>query len=134
MSELDDAELLERARRGDEVAFSRLFTRHQRTIYRYAVYMAGAAAGDDIVQETFLAVLRQRRREDLPKSSVLAYLIGIARRLVLKHRAFRGEPAFTEIPDEGGEEPDTGPETWNAVDELTRAELVAAVRAAVQSL
>lgn len=35
MSEVDDAGLLERARRGDEDAFSRLFARYQRVIYRF---------------------------------------------------------------------------------------------------
>ncbi len=73
-----------RARRGDEDAFSQLFGRYQRAIYRYAVYMGGPDAGDDIVQETFLAVLRQRGRADQPQGTLLAYLIGIARRLLLK--------------------------------------------------
>jgi DNA-directed RNA polymerase specialized sigma24 family protein len=34
---VDDADLLKRARRGDEDAFSQLFGRHQGAIYRYAV-------------------------------------------------------------------------------------------------
>lgn len=42
MSEVDDAGLLERARRGDELAFSQLFERYQRAVYRYAVHMYAA--------------------------------------------------------------------------------------------
>ena len=49
---VDDAGLLERARRGDEDAFSQLFARHERAIYRYGAYMCGRDAADDIVQET----------------------------------------------------------------------------------
>ena len=53
MSEVDDTGLLERARRGDEDAFSRLFAGHQRMIYRYAAYMCGPDAGDDIERAVF---------------------------------------------------------------------------------
>jgi DNA-directed RNA polymerase specialized sigma24 family protein len=40
---MDDAALLQRARQGDEPAFSELFERHQRAIYRYAVVSPTAA-------------------------------------------------------------------------------------------
>ena len=70
MNEVEDAQLLERSRRGDEGAFSELYSRYQAAIYRYAVHMLGAHAGDDVVQETFLAVLRQRGRTDAPRQSV----------------------------------------------------------------
>ena len=93
----DDARLLERARQGDETAFSRLFASHQRALYRYAVYMCGDHAGDDIVQETFLAVLRQSDRRDAPTGSVAAYLFGIARHLVMKRLAVRREERFAPL-------------------------------------
>jgi DNA-directed RNA polymerase specialized sigma24 family protein len=50
-----DERLLERVCRGDADAVSRLFARYQAPVYRYAVHMCGRDAGDDIVQETFLA-------------------------------------------------------------------------------
>lgn len=53
-----DAGLLQRARRGDEDAFSELFRRHRQSIFRYALYMGGHELADDVVQETFLAVLQ----------------------------------------------------------------------------
>jgi RNA polymerase sigma-70 factor, ECF subfamily len=134
MSDVDDGGLLERARGGDEVAFSQLFGRYQRAIYRYAVYMGGPDAGDDIVQETFLAVLRQRGRADRPQSTLLAYLIGIARRLVLKRHAARGEAPFSVSLDESFEEHGAMWETETQVEKLKREEVAAAVRAAVQSL
>jgi RNA polymerase sigma-70 factor (ECF subfamily) len=133
MSDVDDVGLLERARRGDQDAFSRLFARYQRAIYRYGVYMAGREAGDDIVQETFLAVLQQRGREDPPRGAVLAYLIGIARHRVLKRftavrEALRAEPLDDDLHDAAAAETET------ALDDVARAETIETVRAAVQAL
>lgn len=84
MGVVDDFTLLERSRRGDEAAFSQLFAAYQRKIFRYAACMCGRDAGDDIVQETFLVLLRQTGRRDPPSGSVLGYLFGIARHLVWK--------------------------------------------------
>src|SRR5689334_20227063 len=94
MTEMDDTALLGRARRGDETAFSLLFARHQRQVFRYAIYMGGADAADDIVQDTFLAVLRQKDRNDAIAGSVIGYLIGIARHLVMKRH---GQPWSTDL-------------------------------------
>src|SRR6185312_8625646 len=95
MNEVSDADLLDRARKGDEVAFSQLFVRHQRAIFRYASHMCGRDAGDDIVQETFLAVLKASGRYDARRGSVSAYLFGIARHSALKRLGIRHE-SFTE--------------------------------------
>src|SRR5580693_3976150 len=100
MGEVDDVGLLERAHRGDEDAFSQLFTRHQRAIYRYAVHMCGRDAADDIVQETFLGVLRQVGRYEASRGAVLGYLLGIARHLVVKRLTSRKLGAFDEELDE----------------------------------
>ena len=93
MSEVDDALLLEQARRGDQEALSALFARHQRAIYGYASYMCGPDAGDDLLQETFLAVLRQSGRREA--------LQGLGDRVPARHRAaLRDEAA--DGPAEGG--------------------------------
>jgi RNA polymerase sigma-70 factor (ECF subfamily) len=130
---VDDAELLERTRRGDEAAFSQLFERYQRAIYRYAVYMCGRDAGDDIVQETFMAVLQQTARRDRPRGAVIAYLMGIARHRVLKRMASQSEAALTEALDEQVAAA-TFPDRLTVLDDLTRAEAIQSVRAAVESL
>ena len=134
MSEVDDdVGLIERARRGDEEAFSRLFARHQRMIYRYATYMCGPAAGDDIVQETFLAVLRQTGRHDTLRATVVGYLFGIARHVVMKRLASRHDDSFVEPVDDIGSDA-VAADQATALDDLTRAETIEAVRAAVHSL
>ena len=126
---MDDTALLGRARTGDETAFSQLFARHQRQVFRYASYMGGADVADDIVQDTFLAVLRQKGRTDTLTGSVIGYLIGIARHLVMKQRAqpWPAAPASEDAIDLPSDEP-------NAFDRLVMSESVDQVRAAVRSL
>jgi len=130
---MTEAQLLRRAREGDEDAFSQLFARHERAVFRYAAYMCGREGGDDIVQETFLAVLQQSNRDDAPTGTVRAYLMGIARHRVLKRLASRGARIDAEsIDDEAVPEVDAADLT--ALDLLVDAERVAAVRTAVQAL
>ncbi len=102
---MDDERLLERASRGDADAVSTLFARHQASIYRYAVHMCGRDAGDDVVQETFLTVMRQPGRYDPQRGPVIGYLLGIARNLALKRLASR-PGAFAVELDEREETPD----------------------------
>jgi len=128
----DDSGLIERARRGDEEAFSRLFARYQRVIYRYAAYVCGPAAGDDIVQETFLAVLRQTGRHDTLRGTVAGYLLGIARHVAMKRLASRHDSLVDPVDDIGSG--DVAADQATALDDLTRAETIEAVRAAVHSL
>jgi RNA polymerase sigma-70 factor (ECF subfamily) len=127
----DDAGLLRRARQGDEAAFSRLFARHQRAVYLFAAKMCGPDAGDDVVQETFLAVLRQTGTFDPARGSVAAYLLGIARHLVLKRLGDRYRACVTDNVDDTTEWVTTQDDV---LESLTRAETIDAVRAAVQSL
>jgi RNA polymerase sigma-70 factor, ECF subfamily len=129
MDGVDDTGLLERARVGDEAAFSQLFAAYQRRLFRYAAYMCGQDAADDIVQDTFLVVLRQQSRKDRPTGSVIGYLIGIARHLAMKrHGRTTDWPAE---PEELERVPTPAP---NAFDQLATAESTSAIRAAVLSL
>ncbi len=130
--EVDEAGLLDRARKGDEGAFAELFERHQRAIYRYAVHMCGRDAGDDIVHETFLAVLQQRGRIDTPRGPVLGYLLGIARHRIWKRLA--ATPSSAEPLEDGGVEREMATDALSALEALTRAEVVVAVREAVDAL
>ena len=126
---MDDRDLLERARKGDEPALSRLFSQNQRQVFHYAAYMCGPSAADDIVQETFLVVLRQTGRRDAPASNVRAYLIGIARHLIMKRHGRTSEWALDETVLE--QAPSAEP---NAFDRLAAAQSIDAIRGAVRSL
>jgi RNA polymerase sigma-70 factor (ECF subfamily) len=97
--ELEDAELVRRARGGDMEAFHVLYVRHAPAVRRLlgSVLRDGAAA-DDALQETFarahrkLAALREAER-------VRSWLLGIARIVALDERtAARRLP----VPEESG--------------------------------
>jgi RNA polymerase sigma-70 factor (ECF subfamily) len=127
---VDDAGQLAAARRGDAEAFSSLFARFQGPIYRYAAHMCGREAGDDIVQETFLALLREPGRFDPGRGTVGGYLFGIARHHVFKRLRARadGVEDLDEAEIAGAmAQPDV-------LDHLTRAEAIGAVREAIASL
>jgi RNA polymerase sigma-70 factor (ECF subfamily) len=126
---VDDAKLLDRACRGDEAAFSQLYARHQRAIFLYAARMCGVDAGDDVVQETFLALLRQGGRYDAARGSLGAYLFGIARHVVMKQLERRYGPIDPNPPGD-----DIAAEQETPLEALSRIEHVEALRAAVDAL
>ena len=125
---VDDAVLLERVQRGDEAAFAALYERHQRAIYRYAMHMCGPEAADDVVQDTFLAVIRRGLGFDAARGTVAAYLFGIARHHILKRIAECGM-RHAEFEDTEAMNPQPSP-----LAELQRAETIAQVREAVGTL
>jgi len=131
MGKVDEAALLTRASEGDEAAFGDLYARYQRQIYHYAARMCGVAAGDDVVQETFLAVLRHGGRFDPAKGTVAAYLYGIARHHVIKRLDRQGmglsEPVEM-LAAEAIAPQDTPFET------MARERMIGVVRQAVHSL
>jgi RNA polymerase sigma-70 factor (ECF subfamily) len=129
---VDDAGLIALARRGDAVAFSRLFAGFERRIFRYAAHMCGRDAADDVVQETFLALLRGPSGYDSSKGTVGGYLFGIARHFMLKRLSAREVATFDlDEHDERTAWPDDRP---SALDTLSREETIQAVRAAIASL
>jgi RNA polymerase sigma-70 factor, ECF subfamily len=80
--EPSDPELVERARGGEREAFGLLYRRHQTQVYRFARSMTGSAAlADDIVQDVFLALMRDLARYDVSRAPLKTYLFGIARNL-----------------------------------------------------
>jgi len=75
----DDA-LMSRIAAGDQDAFTELFRRRRNEVYRVALLMTGGAAvAEDIAQDVFLAVMRDAGRYEVGRSTVTAWLCGIAR-------------------------------------------------------
>jgi RNA polymerase sigma-70 factor (ECF subfamily) len=129
---VDDLQLVERMKQGDEAAFAALFDRHKTAVHRYAAHMGGPDAADDIVQEVFLALLRQLAQYDPARGSLQAYLLGIARRQVFKRVAGARveEPLDDEDPGANAVQSPEG----NPFEDLNRAEIVERVRAAIGML
>jgi len=122
---LSDEDLLGAARGGDEAAFTALYRRRQGAVYRFALHMSGdAAVSEDVTQEVFLAVLEGSGRFDPARGSLLSFLYGIARNLVLRRLE-------KKLPEELADEPVADDDV---LDDLTRRETIEAVRSAVLSL
>jgi RNA polymerase sigma-70 factor (ECF subfamily) len=133
-SSQSDDELLLRLRNGDEQAFTALYRRRQGAIYRFAFHMSGSsAAAEDIVQEVFLALLREECGFDPKRGTLSGYLFGIARKLVLRNL----ERGRSNVPLESESE-EVVPRELAVIDDplagLTRHEAMEALRRAVQAL
>src|ERR1700675_3806950 len=85
LAEPRDIDLMRRLSAGDEDAFLEFYRRHQGGLYRYAVHMAGRPeAAADVVQETFLTLIRNAGKFDEDRGAPAAFLYGIARNHIRK--------------------------------------------------
>src|SRR3981081_4101551 len=97
-----DIELIRRLSTGDEGAFLEFYRRHQGGVFRYAVHMTGRPeAAADVVQETFLTLIRQAGKFDEEKGAPGAFLYGIARNHVRKLQ--EKERRYVALGDEPGD-------------------------------
>jgi RNA polymerase sigma-70 factor (ECF subfamily) len=128
-----DDDLLPRIADGDRSAFTALFRRRHADVYRFALHMTGQpAVADDVTQEVFLTVMRDAHRYQVGRSTVGAWLCGIARnlarrRLDLEHRhqpLGEGEVADQRVT----------PVTPDPAGDLDRAERIERLRAAILKL
>jgi len=114
-AEIDDAELVAAARRGDEDAFGEFVRRHTATVHRWMVRSVGVDDADDLTQEVFVNAYRglSRFRGDAPPRAWLAAIADNA----VKNR-YRSRSRFRRIfagsadaaPTLEPPEPGAGPE------------------------
>jgi len=120
-----DAELLARIGRGDEAAWDRLFERHGRVLYRFALRSTGSSdAADEVVQEVFLALIQNSGGFDPQRGALRSYLFGAARNQIAR-RARLG-PVLEEPPE--------AVESETPLAGMEAAERLATVRRAVEAL
>jgi RNA polymerase sigma-70 factor (ECF subfamily) len=81
-----DSEILRRSLE-HPAAFADLFDRHARAVNAFAAYRVGRVAAEDVLSETFLVAFRRRADFDSDMESALPWLLGIASRLIRRHRA-----------------------------------------------
>lgn len=97
MTDVSDAQLLERVKKGDGKAMEQLLSRHEPRVYRFGLRMCGNEDdARDVLQETLLAAFKNLAsfRGD---SQVSTWLYQIARSFCIKHRRRReGEPSQHE--------------------------------------
>ena len=93
-----DDDLLLLLRDGDEAAFTAFYRRWQGPIFRFALRMTGREAlAEDVVQETFLAVVHGMRGYDAARGSLPGWLFGVARNQLL--RRLRSERPYLPLDD-----------------------------------
>jgi RNA polymerase sigma-70 factor (ECF subfamily) len=136
LQEVPDDVLVARASKGDEDAFTQLYRRHQAAIYRFALRMSGSPwAAEEIVQDVFMTLVRDPQKYDARLGTLSAFLYGVARNRILKHRERQPREVALEEKDENGIGPgiilqDTlTPAVW-----AEKRERTAQIRAAVLEL
>ena len=103
-----DDDLMTRIADGDRDAFALLYRRFRADVFRFALHVSGARAlADDVTQDVFMAVIHDASRYRPGRSSVRAWLLGVARNHVRRARARRADSALDE---------ETAPEAVMAVD------------------
>jgi len=81
-----DSEIIQRSLQ-QPAAFAELFDRHARAVNAFATYRIGRHAAEDVLSETFLVAFRRRADFDTDVESAGPWLLGIASRLIRRHRA-----------------------------------------------
>jgi RNA polymerase sigma-70 factor (ECF subfamily) len=87
-------DLVKAARNGREDAFLQLFGEHHAPLFRFAYRLTGSVAdAEDIVQESFLALLAPACRYDSRRTPVRTYLFGAVRNQAWKRLRTRDRAA-----------------------------------------
>jgi RNA polymerase sigma-70 factor (ECF subfamily) len=135
-----DAEIMLRAKAGDDSAFEYLVQKYRRPMVSFMYRMAhNAAAAEDLAQEVFLRVYRSRAGYEA-SAKFTTWLYRIATNLAVNHaRDTRHERpenmASLDEPDqETGTTMDVADSHISAEEAILRRERLAAIRQKVQSL
>jgi RNA polymerase sigma-70 factor, ECF subfamily len=88
-----EADLVRKARQGNEPAFLAIYRRHRSPVFQFAWRLTGSqAAAEDVTQECFLALM-QGAAFDSDRGALRTYLFGIARNLALRRLRISGREA-----------------------------------------
>jgi RNA polymerase sigma-70 factor (ECF subfamily) len=135
-----DAEVMLRAKAGDQSAFDYLVQKYRRPVVSFMFRMArNAAAAEDLAQEVFLRVYRSRENYEA-SAKFTTWLYRIATNLAVNHaRDTRHERPEVQVSlDEPDEESGTTLElpdgTLNAEQQIVRRERMLAIRMKVEAL
>lgn len=130
-----DEELIAKLRTGDQTALTALYERHRRSLFRFSMNMTAgnAALSDEVVQDSFLALIEHPAGYDPARRGLRVYLLGIAQKQLLKRfsqdrRTMQlndGEAEFDPVWTQPQEDP---------LHALEREERTALLRLAVDAL
>jgi len=126
----DDTECMARLATGDTSALRELYQRHGRALLRFSASMCGSRqAAEDLVHDTFVALLRGPHLFDPRQGTAFGYLCGVLRHRISRH--FRQQKRWVELPsdEDAGVSHDPAP-----TDDIARSEVSAVLRRAMLEL
>jgi RNA polymerase sigma-70 factor (ECF subfamily) len=130
---VSDDDLIERIAAGDAAAFTTLFRRRHADVYRVALLMTGVRmAAEDVTQDVFLAVMREAARYEPGRSTVMAWLCGIARNHA--RRRLEREGRMVPLPEDSEADRPGAAAHPDPLGDLANARQLDALRRAVLTL
>jgi len=131
-----DGELLQSMLAGEQEALTALYRRRQGGIYRFVVQMCGSQAlAEDVTQEVFMVLIRDGQTFDPTRGSLNAFLVGVARNLLLRRlQRERFYVPMEEDADDDAASQISSPATDGPLEDLSRIETINSVRMAVLAL
>jgi RNA polymerase sigma-70 factor (ECF subfamily) len=129
----EDVDDMARLAAGDASALRPLYERHGRALLRFSAAMCRSRqVAEDLVHDTFLALLREPLRFDPALGSAYAYLCGVLRHRVSRH--YRSEKRWVTLDPEQDFTPPAGDDPANPIDDIARSEVTVAFRKAMLEL
>lgn len=98
---MNDAELIRRARGGEQAAFLLLYERFRKGVFGFAYRLLGSqAAAEDVMHDCFASMIANFHRFDPRRASLRTYLYAAARNLACMHLRDPDNQAFGEVPED----------------------------------
>ena len=128
----DDTHYMAQLAAGDATALQPLYEKHGRALLRFSAAMCRSRqVAEDLVHDTFVALLHEPCAFDPALGSVYGYLCGVLRHRVSRHYRQERRWVALDTEDESAEPPSP---TNTPADEIARSEETAAFRRAMLEL
>ncbi|HYJ41425.1 MAG TPA: RNA polymerase sigma factor [Steroidobacteraceae bacterium] len=129
----EDTDCMARLAAGDAHAVHELYQRYGRALLRFSSAMCRSRqAAEDMVHDTFVALMRERISFDPAQGSVYGYLCGVLRHRVSRH--FRQQRRWVALDADDDTSPVHAVDSSGPADEISRSEITAAFRRAMLEL
>jgi RNA polymerase sigma factor (sigma-70 family) len=130
---MDDDDCMARLAAGDSRAVQQLYQRHGRALLRFSSAMCRSRqAAEDMVHDTFVALMREQISFDPSQGTVFGYLCGVLRHRVSRH--FRQQRRWVALNTDDDTSPAHVGDSGGPADEIARSEITAAFRRAMLEL
>ena len=128
-----DSECMARLAAGDGNALRELYQRHGRALLRFSSAMCRSRqAAEDMVHDTFVALMREPISFNPAQGTVFGYLCGVLRHRVSRH--FRQQKRWVALDMDSDSSPVLASDSHSPADEIARSEITAAFRRAMLEL